>query len=492
MRHQYIIIIITLVTLVAGSIPLSGSGDEATSNNPFTAHRGDSPLTLLGNADDYDFLIISPQRFQGELEPFVCHKNSHGIDTILVTLKDIYDGTYFETHGRDEAEMVKYFIRDCHETWGIRYVLMVGGRHGGLMNEKWWMPVRYIHLDDKSQWETTYLSDLYFADLYDSEGMFSSWDTNNNGIYGEWSDDTAEDKDLDLRPDVYVGRWACRNILEVRIMVQKVITYENNSYGKSWFNKMICVAGDTYPAIHNPLWVGNEGEEYTQRAIDWMPGYTPLKLWASLGTFTGPRDVITAVSDGCGFLFFDGHGSPMSWATHAPNSDQWIDGLTVWQIPQLSNGDMLPICIVGGCHNSQFNITLLNIFKLSGGLEEWYNYLWKGETGPECWSWWMTRKIGGGSIATLGYSGLGYTREDKNFEGEATEWLDTHFFWEYGMNDTQVLGDIWGNVITSYLDIYPINWQSPAGSNSALDAKTVQEWILLGDPSLMIGGYPPS
>jgi len=47
-----------------------------------------------------------------------------------------------------------------------------------------------------------------------------------------------------------------------------------------------------------------------------------------------------------------------------------------------------------------------------------------------------------------------------------------------------------GIVITAHLDTYPINWQSPAGSNSALDAKTVQEWILLGDPSLVIGGYP--
>ena len=102
----------------------------------------------------------------------------------------------------------------------------------------------------------------------------------------------------------------------------------------------------------------------------------------------------------------------------------------------------------------------------------------------------MTKKVNGGSIATLGYSGLGYTKEDKNFEGLASEYLDTHFFWEYGMNGTPILGEIWGKTIASYLHTYPINWNSEAGSNSAIDAKTAQEWILIGDPSLMIGGYP--
>ena len=102
----------------------------------------------------------------------------------------------------------------------------------------------------------------------------------------------------------------------------------------------------------------------------------------------------------------------------------------------------------------------------------------------------MTKKVDGGSVATLGYSGLGYTKEDKNFTGEASEWLDTHFFWEYGMNGTDVLGEIWGKVISGYLKTYPIDWNSPAGSFTCLDAKTAQEWILLGDPSLKIGGYP--
>ena len=463
---------------------LSSTMTGFVNNEVATIETKESITTYEG----YDLLILTPQQFYDALIPFKEHKENHGIRTIIVTLDEIYNSKYFPCQGRDDAEKVKYFIKNAYDEWHIKYVLLVGGRKPGL-KEEWWMPVRYVYLDDGSNWERRYLSDLYFADIYDKNGNFSSWDNNGNGIYGEWKGNKAEDAPIDLVPDVYVGRWAARSLHEVEIVVAKTIEYENNAYGAEWFKKMITIAGDTYPECLNSSWKGYEGEENAQRAINWMPGFTHIKLWTSLGTFTGPEDVINAINEGAGFVFFDGHGSPMSWATHPPNSTEWVDGLTVWQMRYLKNDGMYPVVVVGGCHNSQFNISVFNLLKIYEGFNKWIEYIWKGETAPACWSWWMTKKIDGGSVATLGYSGLGYTKEDKNFEGEATEWVDTHFFWEYGMNHTEILGEIWGNVIKNYLKTYPIDWNTPAGSNSALDAKTVQEWILLGDPSLKIGGY---
>ena len=120
--------------------------------------------------------------------------------------------------------------------------LCVGGRKPGL-KEEWWLPVRYSYLDDKSNWERKYLSDLYFADIYDSNKNFSSWDTNGNGIFGEWRGNKAEDAPIDLYPDVYVGRWPARNGFEVEIMVAKTIEYENTAYNKEWFRRFVCIAG---------------------------------------------------------------------------------------------------------------------------------------------------------------------------------------------------------------------------------------------------------
>jgi len=185
----------------------------------------------------YDLLIITPKIFASQLEPLVDHKNDIGITTNLITLDTIYS----EISGRDQAEQVKYYIKYAIEEWGIKYVLLVGGmRHQG---PGWHTPVRYVAMDDG--WEAHYLSDLYFADIYDAEGNFSTWDTDNDSVFGEWPyQEIAQDQDIDLIPDIAVGRLPVRNSIEVLIMVQKIIQYERTTFGQSWFNDIVLIAGD--------------------------------------------------------------------------------------------------------------------------------------------------------------------------------------------------------------------------------------------------------
>jgi len=281
-----------------------------------------------------------------------------------------------------------------------------------------------------------------------------------------------------------VGRWPARNEEEVKIVVEKTIDYEEHAYNSKWAKRAVVAAGDTYPEY--PTY---EGEVTTSEAMEYLEGYQITKLYTSDGTLTGWRDIVREVNKGCGILYLDGHGNPMSWTTHMPNSTEWIPDFKVFRMVYLKNKNMYPICVVGGCHNSQFNVSFTNTFKIYEGINEWYKYLYKGENSPECWSWWLTRKIGGGSVATIGCTALGYTREDKSSWDGATTWLEPRFFWEYGVNGTDIIGETWGKAITSYLKKYKIDWNSPPESDSAIDAKTVEEWILFGDPTLPIGGY---
>src|SRR5512136_957021 len=76
----------------------------------------------------YDFIIITPVDFSNELQPLVTHKEQHGITTKIVTLDDIYDSVYFPAQGRDDAEKIKYFIKNVYDSWNISYALFVGGR----------------------------------------------------------------------------------------------------------------------------------------------------------------------------------------------------------------------------------------------------------------------------------------------------------------------------------------------------------------------------
>ena len=433
------------------------------------------PSEPLPANDVYDLVIIAPSEFSDALQPLVTHKDNHGVKTVLVTLDEIYNGNYFSVQGRDDAEKIKYFIKDAIEEWGIKYVMLVGGRHGGIGTEKWWCPVRYANLDDNSNWEMSYLSDLYFADIYKYENgnaTFDDWDSNGNGIFAEWKM-TGKDI-LDMYPDVYVGRLACRNSYEVKKMVEKIITYETTTYGQDWFKRFVGIAGDTYPDNDDPYY---EGELATEAAFNYLDGFEADYVWTSNGKLSSEDDIINAISQGAGFVHFSGHGNPMSWATH-PSKDGsvWI-GIDVTKFPKFSNDGMYPVCIVGGCHNSQFNVSVLNLLKLKDIKTIYYHSTWS----PESWGWWMTRKFGGGSIATIANTGYGYGEPGEDCLEVRGRYMELQFFKSYS-EGKDMLGETHASGLSYYMDKFP-------PMDDRIDCKIVQQWELLGDPSLKIGGY---
>ncbi|MCD6480661.1 MAG: peptidase C25 [Thermoplasmata archaeon] len=431
------------------------------------------PSKPMFTVDTYDLLIIAPDDWMADLQPLKEHKESHGIKTIIVGLDEIYSGKYFTTQGRDDAEKIKYFIKDAIENWGIKYVMLVGGRQGGVFKERWLMPVRYSHLDDGG--EATFASDLYFADLYKYENgnlVFEDWDSNGNGVFGEW---VMFGKDmLDLYPDVYLGRLACRNILDLRTMVEKIITYENTAKGSQWAKRFVGIAGDTYPGEDDPYY---EGELATKAAFEYLNDFTSNFVWTSTGNLSSENDIINAISEGCGFLHFSGHGNPMSWANHPPHDENTWIGIDVTKFYKLSNDGMYPVCIVGGCHNNQFNVSVFNLLKLKHLKEVYY----KSEWSPKCWGWWLASKPGGGTIATIANTGYGYGIPGEECLTGRGRYMEIQFFRSYA-EGKDVLGETHASDLTYYLNAFP-------PMSDLIDTKIVEQWILLGDPSLKIGGY---
>ncbi|MCK4826266.1 peptidase C25, partial [bacterium] len=333
---------------------------------------------------------------------------------------------------------------------------------------------------------------LYYADIYKYENdspVFDDWDSNGNGIFAEWSRDSAQKDILDLRPDVYVGRLACRNIIEVANVVKKIIIYETQTHGKAWFNHMILAAGDTFPNPYNEF----EGEMEANRSASYMAslGVDVTRLFASDGTLTLRKDVIRAMNQGSGFMHFAGHGNPSIWSTHPSNDiDTWIDGLSIADMGKLRNRNKLPICIIGGCHTHKFDVTILDV--LHGIKEDGLHYFsadeddfgsfWLFEWVPECLGWRMISKRNVGAIATIGNTGLGYGYPGNSTLQGLGGWIEPRFFHAIGVQRKTTLGEAHSQAIIDYANTFDVH-------GDRIDCKTVQQWILLGDPSLKLGGY---
>jgi hypothetical protein len=280
------------------------------------------------------------------------------------------------------------------------------------------------------------------------------------------------------------------------------------------------------PMYYEGEWVtGEKAINGRGGALYYMPGEFDTDIrWCSNGKFNGPSDVISSFSEGYGFAFFSGHGSPGYWGDQypgIPGNRQYgsVDGLVVsnlysfapyigdkdhpWPMKELSNAGKFPITVVGGCHNSLFNVSLIpsamDIWKLillgrSTGIWTYGNLV------PQCWSWYMVQLPNTGSIATMGNTGLGWGWEGEFCTvGAGDGWMTSEFFKQYGQHygqeGYQTLGQVYLQTQTSYVNAFkdftlPECWWYPDLGWDCIDAQEVQEWVLLGDPSLQIGGYP--
>jgi hypothetical protein len=413
----------------------------------------EEPATPTVFSDQYNLVIISPSEFSNELQPLINHKISMGVNTILKTTEEIYS----EYSGRDNAEKIKYFIKDAIETLGIDYVLLVGSVDK--------LPIRTTYA---SFWEGDLITDLYYADIYNATGGFCSWDGNNNDKFGEvrYTQEQIFDIDgVDLYPDVNIGRLPCGTNAEVQTVVNKIINYETETYGASWFKNIILVGGDTFPG-----WGGNEGEEKNLITEQIMSDFTPTILWTSDGTFSA-KSLNQAINKGAGFIDYAGHGFEIGVATHPPNSDTWVPYHTN-HLLGATNGNKLPIIFFDACLTAKldFNIAEL-IGYASPSLQLFVN---KFSTIASrlfpTFAWCIVKKSNGGAIATIGATRTAFGGTDSGAGG-----LSLHFWRAYSTSETV------SQMLTKAQNAYITNIPG--------DFFTVEEFLLIGDPSLKIGGY---
>ncbi|KYK33882.1 MAG: hypothetical protein AYK22_05950 [Thermoplasmatales archaeon SG8-52-3] len=407
----------------------------------------------------YTFVILTPNDYISQISALVTHKNSIGVPTKLVTLNEIYAGTHFPVQGRDDQEKIKYFIKNAIESWATSYVMLVGGSSK--------FPVRETHIYISSHEDgEIFVSDLYYADIYDGEMNFCSWDSNENDIFGEYNWQGKYDT-VDLYPDVSIGRLAATSTSQVTTVVNKIKTYEvNEAYTQGWFTNFVLIGGDTWVPDHGEESGILEGEYNNQKAIDEMTGFYTDKIWASngrLGKLTypfGKGEISGSINSGCGFVYWSGHGNTNLWGTHP-----FEGGHNVWiptpigyylsgDVGGLSNGNELPIVVIGGCSCGKFNVDF------------------------NCFGWSWLQNSNGGGIASVASSGLLYEYLGSSCSQGLAGKISIYMFKAYKDWGALTFGEMWNKAITKYID---------TTSMKDTDFKTMEEWTSFGDPTLAIG-----
>jgi hypothetical protein len=437
--------------------------------------------------ETFDMVVIAPSGFESSLQPLIDEKNTKGVKTTFKSVEDIFN----EYTGYDPPEQVKYFIKDAYDTWDITYVMLVGGLKSHLnAHDKdtrcagytdWWVPVRYVNMPQEN--DEGCLSDLYYGCLYNATAAFDSWDSNGDGVYANWGWIGAPRDKFDMYPEVYVARLPCTTVNEVNVVVKKILTYESTGpAAKPWYKTFVGVGGKTfayYAGKPDGEYLCDLSYNYTKNAI---PDLELVRCYSTNrdtgGLTPTPDDITKSITKGAGFVNFEGHGNPLSWNTiwfdgEYSNHD-WAGGVKVGRFLSISNGDKLPVVVIGGCHNALYNISMIPCIKDKAGV----SYFTNGFPFPVCFSWGLVVKPRGGAIASTGCTGYGFGSSDDPVSLSAA--LEMNFFWQIGYNSVTNLAKAHSQAIAKYINENTI---------SQLDAFCITNWALFGDPSLKLGGY---
>jgi hypothetical protein len=160
-------------------------------------------------------------------------------------------------------------------------------------------------------------------------------------------------------------------------------------------------------------------------------------------------------------------------------SEEWIS----YQLNDLSglrNKNKLPIVFLSACLTARLDYNILNAFIDLLHYFTGKSILQKPELDFPvlfpCFAWLLVSKPNGGAIATIGATTIAYGMINPNGISGGCCYLAFKFF--ESISKSNYLGEVFVSAKNEYLE--NVDWWDPF---------TLEEFVLLGDPSLKIGGY---
>ena len=173
----------------------------------------------LSDDERVEYLIITKGFLKSAFEPLAEWKRKKGVPSKITTLEEI-ESKY---SGRTTPMRIKEYIKEMYENYGTMFVLLGG--------DVLYIPTVHCYVNpEKENNPNDTLSRCFDipADIYYSCLESMEWDTNGDGLYGEYDSDS-----INITQMVYVTRAPVRDQLDVKTFVDRTIEYEqapNSTY----------------------------------------------------------------------------------------------------------------------------------------------------------------------------------------------------------------------------------------------------------------------
>ena len=246
------------------------------------------------------YLAIAPMMFQNALMPLLDWRREQGYDVYFRTTGEIFA----EYEGEDLQAKIRACISDMQQTYGITYVTLAADHQH--------IPARYAYAFDCAygahEGENDLASDMYYSCL---DG---NWNADADTLYGE------DEDEVDLYPEVFVGRIPVNTSGEMTAYISKLLQYE----------KGLITDYNRAGGLSMELWDGSASEQCQEYIYDhFFPDNYEINFL--YGDDNNEENAFAMLSDGQNIVQHTGHA--------------WINVLAlenyghiyVYNVPDLTN-----------------------------------------------------------------------------------------------------------------------------------------------------------
>ncbi|MBZ0266809.1 FG-GAP-like repeat-containing protein [bacterium] len=300
---------------------------------------GFAPLDLPSvDGSAVDMVIVTTDAMAAAFQTLADWKTQKGVPAVVRTTQWI-DANY--PLGNDRAERVRMFLQDAYAKWGT-YLLLVGGDFDKV--------VPRLAFNRFFFQGTDIPTDQYFACLN------GNWNADGDELIGEGLYQGSNNDQVDLYPELFVGRASVDNATEAQTFVNKSFTYDRTPPAN--YVKKICYLAEVlFPQDWEygqpPEIVTLDGADLTDE-FDLIvpPSWTRTKRYQINNTLDrstalaelsgGHHHLMTLMNHGDAFKFSTGNG--LNPLVYRADSDS------------LSNGDYLMFLMATACNPNQIDL----------------------------------------------------------------------------------------------------------------------------------------